>query len=89
MKLKSPEALAQQAVFDLIMRDAEPLIEQWVKDYLAMHKREASNRQLDKAAQRIIETLTSDRSRYHFANLRPVLNSDGKTWCLEHVQSHE
>ena len=79
MKLESPESVAQQAVLDLI--------DQGVTDYVATHGRQPRLREIDKAADEIIEKLTSDRSCYHFSNLRPVLSPDDKTWRLEHVQS--
>ena len=83
---KSPKAAIKQAVIDLIIRDAEPLVERWARDYLAKHDRVPTEHEIDKAAQRIIHKLTSDQSRYHFTNLAPVWNPDGKTWRLDHVQ---
>ena len=84
----SPEAVAQQAVLDLIERDAQSILERWYRDYLRSHKREPSDSELDRTAQRIINTLTSDRSRYHYSNLKPVWSPDGKTWHLERVHEH-
>ena len=68
------------------MRDAEPLVQQWIENYIDAHDREPSNREVDEAADEIIATLTADKSRYHYTNLRPVWNPDGKTWRLEHLQ---
>jgi hypothetical protein len=55
MTKRNPIEITQQAVFDLIGRDAEPLIERFAEDYVATHKREPTDRDLDKAAQRIID----------------------------------
>jgi hypothetical protein len=62
MKRKSAEALAEQAVLDLIERDAESLIERWARDYIRAHTREPSDREVDRAAQQIIDQLTISAS---------------------------
>jgi hypothetical protein len=56
---KSPEAVAQQAVLDLIERDAQPILEQWIYDFIATHEREPTDRELNKAADKVIAKLTS------------------------------
>lgn len=83
---KSPEAVIEQAIQDLIMRDAEPLIQDYASAFLREHGREPTKREVDKAADQILERLTADKSRYHYSNLRPVGNPDGKTWRLDHTQ---
>ena len=87
--MKPTDAVIERAVFDLIGRDAEPIFERWFRKYVSTHGREPTDREIDEEAKRVVTTLTADKSRYYFSNLRPVWNLDGKTWRLEHKQGRD
>lgn len=90
MKLDIQQDAAVDAVIDLMMRDAEPMIAGWAARYILEHNgRAPSTSAMDKASQEIVDRLRSDHSRYHFSNLKPVWNDDGRTWRLEHVNSKQ
>jgi hypothetical protein len=87
-KIKPDEAAMQQAFDDLIERDAAPILERWFRKFVRAHKREPSDHEVDKAMREVIDQLTSDKWRYHFSNLKPVWNPDGRTWSLAHLHEH-
>lgn len=82
---KQSDAVIADALADLMTRDADPLIKQWSKDFIAKHSRYPTNQEMDAACDSFMRTLSKDKARYHFSNLKPVPNADGKTWRLEHV----
>ena len=86
--MKSTPAL-EAALEDLIANDAAPIVLEWSRKFKAAHGREPSRKQLNQAADTILADLTADKSRYHFSNLKPVWNPDGKTWRLAHVASNQ
>ena len=66
---KSVEAVLTQAIDDLIVSDAVPLLDRYVSGYSAAHGRHPSRREENKAARRIIDELI-DSGSYTWRLLR-------------------